>query len=209
VVAANPRGSSGRGEAFCKAIYADWGDVDAQDVLAAVDDAVARGIADPNRLGVGGWSYGGMLTNYVIAQDTRFRAATSGASISNILAGYGTDQYVRDYEYELGRPWEHPEVWTRISFPFYHADRIVTPTLFLCGEKDFNVPLLNSEQMYQALRSLGRDTRLIIYPGQFHGIGKPSYVRDRMQRYLDWYATHLRANGGGEPRARPAAAATH
>ena len=192
VVAANPRGSSGRGEAFSKAIWADWGHLDAQDVLAAVDTIVARGLADPNRLGVGGWSYGGMLTNYVIAQDRRFKAATSGASISNILAGYGTDEYVREYELELGRPWEHPELWTRVSFPFLHADRITTPTLFLAGEKDFNVPLLNSEQMYQSLRSLGVSTELIIYPGQFHGITKPSYVRDRYQRYLDWYAKYLK-----------------
>jgi len=191
VVAANPRGSTGRGEKFCKGIYADWGNKDAQDVLAAVDRAVARGLADPNRLGVGGWSYGGMLTNYVIAQDPRFKAATSGAGISNILAGYGTDQYIYDYETELGRPWEHLDVWMRVSAPFFKADRIVTPTLFLCGEKDFNVPLLNSEQMYQALKSRGVDTQLVIYPGQYHGISKPSYLLDRMQRYLDWYAKHI------------------
>jgi dipeptidyl aminopeptidase/acylaminoacyl peptidase len=191
VVAANPRGSSGRGEAFSKAIWADWGHLDAQDVLAAVDSIVKSGIADPNRLGVGGWSYGGMLTNYVIAQDRRFKAATSGASISNILAGYGTDEYVREYELELGRPWEHPEVWSHVSFPFLHADRIKTPTLFLAGDKDFNVPLLNSEQMYQSLRSLDVPSELIIYPGQFHGLTKPSYVRDRYQRYLDWYAQYL------------------
>jgi len=187
VLGVNPRGSSGRGEAFSTAIYADWGNKDVEDVLGAVDYAVKQGVADPDRLGVGGWSYGGMLTNYVIAQDTRFKAATSGAGISNILAGYGTDQYIRDYEAELGRPWEHPETWMRVSFPFFHASRIVTPTLFLCGEKDFNVPLLNSEQMYQALRSLGVETQLVIYPGQHHGIVKPSYIKDRMQRYLDWY----------------------
>ncbi|HJW93547.1 MAG TPA: S9 family peptidase [Thermoanaerobaculia bacterium] len=192
VVAANPRGSSGRGEAFSKAIWADWGHLDAQDVLAAVDAVVARGMADPNRLGAGGWSYGGILTNYVIAQDHRFKAATSGASISNILAGYGTDEYVREYELELGRPWEHPDVWMKISFPFLHADRINTPTLFLAGDKDFNVPLLNSEQMYQALRSLGVPAELIIYPGQYHGLTKPGYVRDRYQRYLDWYAKYVK-----------------
>src|SRR6185436_11185354 len=83
VIVANPRGSSGRGEAFARQIFADWGNKDVQDVLAAVDDAVARGLADPTRLGVGGWSYGGILTNYVITADPRFRAATSGASISN------------------------------------------------------------------------------------------------------------------------------
>jgi dipeptidyl aminopeptidase/acylaminoacyl peptidase len=192
VVAANPRGSTGRGQDFGKGIYAAWGSVDVQDVLAAVDDAVARGVADPRRLGVGGWSYGGILTNYVIASDPRFRAATSGASISNILAGYGTDQYIRDYEMELGKPWEKPEVWTRLSYPFLHADRIKTPTLFLAGDQDFNVPLLNSEQMYQALRSNEVDTQLIIYPGQYHGIKRPSFLRDRAQRYLDWYAKYLK-----------------
>jgi len=192
VVATNPRGSTGRGQLYAKGIYAAWGSVDVQDVLSAVDDAVARGIADPNRLGVGGWSYGGMLTNYTIASDPRFKAATSGASISNILAGYGTDQYIRDYEMEIGRPWEHLDVWMKNSYPFYHVDRIVTPTLFLAGDKDFNVPLLNSEQMYQALKSRGVDTELVIYPGQFHGLKRPSFLRDRFQRYLDWYARHLK-----------------
>jgi dipeptidyl aminopeptidase/acylaminoacyl peptidase len=191
VVACNPRGSSGRGEKFSMAIYADWGNKDAQDVLAAVDYVIAQGIADPARLGIGGWSYGGMLTNYVIAQDTRFKAAASGSSISNILAGYGTDQYIREYEFELGAPWQNFENWRRVSFPFLHADRIITPTLFLCGEEDFNVPLLNSEQMYQALRSLGRDTQLVIYPGEYHGITKPSYQRDRLERYLAWYGKYL------------------
>jgi dipeptidyl aminopeptidase/acylaminoacyl peptidase len=192
VVVANPRGSSGRGERFSTAIFADWGNKDAQDVLAAVDYAVAQGLADPARLGVGGWSYGGILTNYVIAQDRRFKAAVSGASISNVLAGYGTDQYVREYEVELGVPWKAADTWVRLSFPFLHADRITTPTLFLCGDKDFNVPLLNSEQMYQALRSLGVETQLVIYPGQHHGINKPSYRRDRLERYLAWYDKHLK-----------------
>jgi len=192
VVAANPRGSTGRGEAYAAAIFADWGNKDVQDELGAVDDAVAKGVADPQRLGVGGWSYGGMLTNYVIASDTRFRAATSGASISDILGGYGNDQYAYDYETELGTPWKNTDVWMKISYPFLHADRIKTPTLFLGGDKDMNVPLHNGEQMYQAEKSLGLDTELVIYPGQFHGITKPSYVRDRYQRYLDWYDGHLK-----------------
>ena len=192
VVAANPRGSTGRGQDYAKGIYAVWGSVDVPDVLSAVDDAVARGIADPNRLGVGGWSYGGMLTNYTIASDPRFKAATSGASISNILAGYGTDQYIRDYEMELGTPWEHLDVWMKNSYPFYHVNRIVTPTLFLGGSSDFNVPLLNGEQMYQALRSRNVPTELIIYPDQFHGLTRPSFLRDRYERYLAWYAKYLK-----------------
>ena len=191
VVAANPRGSSGRGEAFATAIYADWGNKDTEDVLAVVDYAVGKGIADPERLGVGGWSYGGILTNFVIAKDTRFKVATSGASIGNVLAGYGTDMYIREYEQELGTPWTNLDAWLRNSYPFLHANQIKTPTLFLCGERDFNVPLPNSEQMYQALKSLGVDTQLIIYPGQYHGLSKPTYLRDRMRRYVEWYGKYL------------------
>jgi dipeptidyl aminopeptidase/acylaminoacyl peptidase len=195
VVAMNPRGSSGRGEKFALAIWADWGNRDAQDVLAGVDYAVKLGLADPARLGVGGWSYGGMLTNYVIAQDTRFKAAVSGASISDILAGYGTDMYVREYEAELGPPWKNTQTWIKLSFPFLHADRIRTPTLFLCGARDFNVPLLNSEQMYEALRSLGVPTRLVIYPNSFHGLSLPSYQRHRWAQYLRWYGEYLKPRG--------------
>ena len=106
-----------------------------------------------------------MMTNYVIASTTRFKAATSGAGISNALTGYGTDQYVREYEQELGTPWKNLDNYLRVSFPFLHADRIATPTLFLCGDEDFNVPLVNSEQMYQALRSLGVPDRARHLPG--------------------------------------------
>ena len=201
VVAANPRGSSGRGEKFQTAIWADWGNVDTQDVLAAVDDAVARGIADPDRLGVGGWSYGSMLTNYVIATTQRFKAATSGAGSSNPLAGYGSDQYIREYEQELGPPWKNLDAWIHVSFPFFKADRITTPTLFLCGQDDFNMPIVGSEQMYQALRSMGVPTQLVIYPGQHHGIRKPSYVRDRLERYLAWYDKYAKTGEAARPRA--------
>jgi dipeptidyl aminopeptidase/acylaminoacyl peptidase len=192
IVGPNPRGSSGRGEAFSKAIYADWGNKDGQDVRSAVDFLIDRGVADGARLGVCGWSYGGILTNYVIVQDPRFKAAVSGAGISNMLAGYGTDQYIREYEAELGPPWKTLDLWVRLSSPFLHADRIVTPTLFMCGEDDFNVPLINTEQMYQALRSLGRDTQLVIYPGEYHGLDTPSYLRDRLQRHLDWFDKRLK-----------------
>ncbi|HTG83951.1 MAG TPA: S9 family peptidase [Gemmatimonadales bacterium] len=192
VVATNPRGSSGRGEKFSMVIYADWGNKDVEDVLAGVDYTVAKGISDPDHLGVGGWSYGGILTNYVIASDTRFKAAVSGAGSSDIFAGYGTDMYVREYDAELGPPWKSTEVYLKLSYPFLHADRIKTPTLFMAGQKDFNVPLLNSEQMYQALRTLGIPTQLIIYPNQYHGISKPSYVKDRLERYVVWYDKYLK-----------------
>lgn len=191
VITMNPRGSTGRGTDYAAAIYADWGNKDVIDVLGAVDAMVGKGVADPQRLVVGGWSYGGMLTNYVIASDTRFKAAVSGASISNILAGYGTDEYIRDYDYELGKPWEHLDVWMRISYPFLHADRIKTPTLFMGGSEDYNVPLQNVQQMYQALQGLNVPTQLVIYPGQHHGLDQPSYLLDRWQRWIGWYRDHL------------------
>jgi len=191
VVNPNYRGSSGRGKQFSRAIYADWGNLEIQDIHAVMDKLVADGLADPDRLGIGGWSYGGMNTNYAIATDTRFSAAVSGASISNMITGYGTDQYIRDYENELGLPWEGIDSYLRVSYPFFHADRIKTPTLFMCGEEDFNVPLINSEQMYQALSSLGVPTKLVIYPGQFHGLSKPSYIQDRLERMIEWYGEYL------------------
>ena len=191
VVGVNPRGSSGRGEKFATAIFAAWGEKDGDDVLAAVDHLVKAGVADPERLGIGGWSYGGILTNQVIARDRRFKAATSGAGQGNAMLGYGTDMYTLEYELELGKPWANPDKWRRVSQPFLRADRIVTPTLFLCGQEDWNVPLINSEQMYQALKSLGRETELIVYPGESHGISRPSFVQDRMERYLAWYGKYL------------------
>lgn len=172
--------------------------------MAVVDQAVSMGVADADRLGVGGWSYGGILTNYVISKTTRFKAATSGASASNILAGYGTDHYQYEYETELGLPWKNSEAYLKLSGPFLKADQIKTPTLFLCGEADMNVPLLNTEQMYQAVRRLGIPTELVIYPGQNHGLTKPSYIKDRFERYVKWYDAYLRP----EKAAATAAART-
>jgi dipeptidyl aminopeptidase/acylaminoacyl peptidase len=192
VIAPNPRGSSGRGFDFARAIYADWGNKDVEDVLAAVDHVVAAGIADPGRLGVGGRSYGGMLTNYVIASDGRFKAAVSGAGASNFLGLYGHDMYVREYDLELGPPWEKRELWERLSYPFLQAGRISTPTLFYCTEKDFNMPCLGSEQMYQALRTRGVPTQLVIYPGEYHTLAVPSYLRDRLERLIGWYDRYLK-----------------
>lgn len=192
VVAVNYRGSDGRGLAFCKAIYADWGNKEVIDIHGAVDHVVQQGIADPDRLGIGGWSYGGILTDYSIATDTRFKAAVSGAGSALQLSLYGHDQYVNQYENELGVPWKNTDKYLKLSYPLLKADRIKTPTLFVVGEKDFNVPVLGSEQMYQALRSQNIPTGLIIYPDQYHGITTPSYQVDRLQRYMEWYDKHLK-----------------
>lgn len=192
VVAVNPRGSSGRGFDFARAIYADWGNVDVKDVVAGVEHVVAMGIADPQRLGLGGWSYGGILTNAVIARDTRFKAAISGAGASNIYAMYGHDQYVREYTLELGTPWKDREQYDRASYPFLHADRITTPTMFQCAQDDYNVPCLGAEQMYQALRARNVPTQLVVYPGQNHQLTVPSYLSDRLTRNLAWYDRYLK-----------------
>ena len=193
VVAANPRGSSGRGEAFSHAIWADWGNLDYEDVNAAVDHVIEQGWADPERLGVGGWSYGGILTNYVITKTTRFHAAVSGSSETEYRAAYGNDHYQLEWELELGLPWENPELYNRLS-PISRVHHVTTPTLVLCGEKDWNVPLSQSENLYQSLRRLGVPTQLIIYPGQSHGIRLPSFQKDRYERYVAWFDRFLKSD---------------
>ncbi|HTS27374.1 MAG TPA: S9 family peptidase [Bryobacteraceae bacterium] len=193
VVNVNYRGSSGRGENYQTAIAADWGNKEVVDLQAAMDYVVSTGLADPGRLGVGGWSYGGILTDAIIAKDHRFKAATSGAGTAFPIALYGVDQYILQYDEEIGPPWKVGlDPWLRISYPFLHADQITTPTLFLGGEKDFNVPLVGGEQMYQALASLGVPSELVVYPNSNHGITRPSYQKDRLERYLAWYAKYLK-----------------
>jgi dipeptidyl aminopeptidase/acylaminoacyl peptidase len=196
VVTVNPRGSSGYGQEFSRAIWADWGNKDYEDVMAGVDYAIEQGYADPNRLGVGGWSYGGILTDYVITKTQRFKGAITGASEVLYVANYGHDHYQRQWEAELGLPWENREAWERIS-PFNSVENVVTPTLIMGGERDWNVPILNSEQLYQALRRLGRETQLVVYPGQPHGLRVPSYQKDRLERYLAWYDKYVKQ--AGEP----------
>ena len=194
VLEPNPRGSSGYGEAFCKAIYADWGNKDFQDDMAMVDYATAQGIADPDKLGVGGWSYGAISTDFIIAQSTRFKAAISGAGSSFFAALYGHDQYVLDYDTELGQPWVNRALWDKISF-FYRVDKITTPTLFMGGEIDWNVPIVGGEEMYEAMKSLGRETELVVYPGEYHAFKTPSHIKDRLQRNLTWYAHYVKQDG--------------
>ncbi len=186
VVMVNPRGSTGYGTDFAAAIFADWGNRDFEDVMAGVDHAISIGLADPERLGVGGWSYGGILTNYVITKTNRFDAAVSGASGFNYLANYGHDIYQREYEIELGLPWESLEAWDRVN-TFNGVTRVATPTLFIGGADDWNVPIMNSEQFYQILKRRGVPTGLIVYPGEDHSIDRPSFYKDRFERYLGWY----------------------
>jgi dipeptidyl aminopeptidase/acylaminoacyl peptidase len=196
----NPRGSTGRGEDYAKAIFADWGNKDFQDDMAMVDYAIAQGLADPAKLGVGGWSYGGISTDFIITQSTRFKAAISGAGATKFDSMYGHDQYVLDYETELGRPWEKRDVWDHVSM-YWKVANVTTPTLFMGGEVDWNVPILGGEQMYQSLKSLGKETELVVYPGEYHGFKTPTHLKDRLERYLSWYAHYVKADG---TPARPA-----
>jgi dipeptidyl aminopeptidase/acylaminoacyl peptidase len=189
----NYRGGSGRGQDYSKAIAADWGHYEVQDLLAGVDKAVALGVADPNRLAVTGWSYGGILTDYTVASTDRFKAAISGAGVAAPMSFYGVDQYILQYDNELGPPWKNLQLYIKMSYPFLEIDkRIHTPMLFMGGTSDMNVPLLGGEQMYEALKSLGRPTELVVYPGQFHGFTRPSYIRDRYERWLAWWDKYLK-----------------
>jgi dipeptidyl aminopeptidase/acylaminoacyl peptidase len=191
VLGVNYRGGSGKGDAFSRAIAADWGHKEVEDLMAGVDALIQQGIADPAKLGIGGWSYGGMLTDYTIGSNTRFAAAVSGAGTANPLGLYGADQYYMQYNKELGDPWRNPDVYIKLAYPLLHADRIRTPTLFMGGDKDFNVPIVGGEQMYLALRTLGVPTQLIVYPGQYHTLTRPSFLKDRVERMAAWYTRYL------------------
>jgi dipeptidyl aminopeptidase/acylaminoacyl peptidase len=195
----NPRGSTGYGQKYAQAIFADWGNKDFQDDMAMVDYAVQQGIADPDKLGVGGWSYGGISTNFIITQTTRFKAAISGAGEFLYSTNYGHDHYQRDWETELGRPWEKKALWDKIS-PFYRVTSITTPTLIMGGNIDWNVPISNGEQMYQALKSLGKTTELVVYPDEYHEFSTPSHIKDRLERYIAWYNHYVK---GDSAPARP------
>jgi len=197
----NPRGSSGYGEEFCKAIFADWGNKDYQDDMAMVDYAIAQGIADPDKLGVGGHSYGGISTDFIIAQTTRFKAAISNAGVAEMTSLWGHDEYEKEYVLELGYPWENRAAWDHVA-PFYKVKNITTPTLFMGGNIDWNVPIVGGEQMYESLKALGRETELVVYPAEYHAFKTPSHIKDMNERYLAWYAHYVKADG---TPARPVA----
>jgi dipeptidyl aminopeptidase/acylaminoacyl peptidase len=186
VVEPNPRGSTGRGQDFVRAIYRTWGITDYPDVIGAVDHLIELGLADPERLFVTGYSYGGYMTNVVITETDRFRAAASGAGHSMIAANYGHDIYQKWYNWELGLPMENREMYDRLS-PLLRASRVETPTIFLGGREDWNVPILNAELFYQALRYRGVDTQLVVYPDTHHGGWEPAYSKDYLERIVAWF----------------------
>ncbi|MFT4860811.1 MAG: dipeptidyl aminopeptidase/acylaminoacyl peptidase [Pseudohongiellaceae bacterium] len=190
VILPNPRGSTGYGSEFAHGTVAAWGEKDFDDVMAAIDHGIDIGVVDPQRTGVGGWSYGGILTNHVITRTQRFKAAISGASLGLVASNYGHDQYQLMYELEFGLPWENPQLWAELS-PFNRVENITTPTLWMGGEVDWNVPINNSEQMYIAMKRLGLETQLVVYPDEHHGIRRPTFQKDRFERWLGWYDQYL------------------
>lgn len=191
LIAVNYRGSSGFGKDFQQAIYANWGTLDVKDLLAGVDHVTSLGFVDPDRIAMGGHSYGAMLTNFLLAETNRFKAAITDAGESNYLMNYGVDQFFLDWETELGKPWENPQRFIEMS-PFFRLKNAKTPTLVVCGQEDWNVPLINSEQLYLALRRMGVDAMLVVYPEQSHEFDRPSYIKDRFLRYLAWYDHFLK-----------------
>ncbi|HKS54244.1 MAG TPA: S9 family peptidase [Steroidobacteraceae bacterium] len=190
VVEPNPRGSTGRGQEFIRAIYRTWGITDYDDVIAAIDHVVKLGYADPDRLAVTGYSYGGYMTNVIITRTNRFKAAASGAGHSLIAANYGHDIYQKWYSWELGVPWENADKYERLS-PLMQAGSVQTPTLFLGGREDWNVPVLNAELFYQSLKKRGIATELVVYPGTHHGGWSDDFERDRLVRIREWFDKYL------------------
>ena len=200
VIAVNYRGSNGRGSDYQKAIFADWGNKEVVDLLGAMDHVEKLGFADPDRLGIGGWSYGGILTNYVIATDGRFKAATSGAGSSNQISMYGTDQYVQQYEQELGPPWKSQDLWLKLSYPFFHADRIHDADAVPRWGEGFQRAAPRKRADVPGTQEPRRGVRARHLPRPAPRHRYPSYRADRLERYLAWYEKYLKPSETSEAR---------
>lgn len=194
VLLVNPRGSSGYSEDFVKANRGDWGGGDYKDLMAVLDAVIAKGETDPNRLGIGGWSYGGEMTAWAITQTNRFRAAVTGAPVYDQTAEFETeddDDPLGD-EWYFGTPWKNPDVFARNS-PSTFISNARTPTLIFDGEDDVTNPVGQSRGLYRALKYLGVETQMVLYPGEGHSPRRWSYNLDMFTRILDWYDSHLKA----------------
>ncbi|MDQ7794869.1 MAG: S9 family peptidase [bacterium] len=191
VLYVNPRGSQGYGDRFAGAVVGDWGGKDHEDLLAAVDHVVEAGVADPHRLGVTGWSYGGYMTCWLITRTDRFRAAVAGAPVTNLLSMYGQADVGPGLVefFRGGRPWEEPDRLSERS-PVRYADRVNTPLLLLHGESDLRCPIGQSEEMFAALQRLGRTCVMVRYPGESHRVGR-RLNPDRIRRTLAWFQHYL------------------
>jgi dipeptidyl aminopeptidase/acylaminoacyl peptidase len=186
----NVRGSIGYGQRFVEMNRADWGGGDFKDVMAGVDWAIGRGIADPNRLGIGGWSYGGYMAAWAVTQTTRFKAAVSGAPVIDIASEFGTETGSAYDEWFYGTPYEKLEGFIKSS-PITFVKNAKTPTLLLQGEDDETDPIGQSQQFYRGLKRYGVETDFVIYPREPHGLREEKHLLDRLNRILAWYAKYL------------------
>ena len=187
----NIRGSTGYGQKFLEMNRADWGYGDFKDVMAGVDALIARGVADPNRLGIGGWSYGGYMSEWAITQTDRFKAAVSGAGLANLISEFGTEDEPAYDEWYYGQPYDKPEGFLRSS-PFMYMKHAKTPTLILQGENDRNDPLGQSQELYRALKHYGVRAELVQYPREPHGPQEEKHNLDILNRILRWYDENLK-----------------
>ena len=184
----NPRGSGGYGEAFRKANVRDWGEKDYEDIMAGIDALIASGIADPDRLGIMGWSYGGFMTSRTITKTKRFKAASVGAGVTDTFSFTGTSDipaFMRSYFQAW--PWDDPDIYTTRTAVF-NAKGVSTPTLIQHGEVDARVPISQGWELYVALREQGVPVEFVTYPRQAHSIGEPKLIRDAMRRNVEWFA---------------------
>jgi dipeptidyl aminopeptidase/acylaminoacyl peptidase len=191
VLRPNYRGSEGYGNAFAIANRRDLGGGDYKDIMAGVEWCIAEGLADPERMGVMGGSYGGYMTNWIIAHTNRFKAAISLFGIFHLQTDFSNSSYSRwDYEYLGAYYWEDPEIYRRLS-PGTYVDRIQTPTLIIHGEEDDNTFISNSKEMYQALKHRKVPVQFVRYPREGHGLDEPNHRLDEMRRCLAWMAKYI------------------
>jgi dipeptidyl aminopeptidase/acylaminoacyl peptidase len=188
----NPRGSVGYGEKFMVMNRADWGGGDFRDIMAGIDDLIAKGVADPERLGIGGWSYGGYMSEWAVTQTTRFKAAVSGAGMADLISEYGTEEGPWYDEWFWGVPYEKPEGFLNSS-PFLFAKNAKTPTLIMQGEADKIDPLGQSQELYRGLKRYGVTAEFVEYPREPHGFREEKHLVDRLNRILEWYGKYLKA----------------
>jgi dipeptidyl aminopeptidase/acylaminoacyl peptidase len=193
----NIRGSVGYGQKFVELNRGDWGGGDFKDVMAGVKDLVDRGIADPDRLGIGGWSYGGYMAEWAITQSNEFKAAVSGAGMANLISEFGMEDHPSGDEWFYGVPWEKPEGFLNSS-PFIHMKNAKTPTLVLQGDADTIDPLGQSQELYRGLKRYGVETELVVYPREPHGFHEEKHMVDRLNRILAWYDSHLNGSAHAE-----------
>jgi dipeptidyl aminopeptidase/acylaminoacyl peptidase len=190
VLAPNFRGSGDYSQAFVDADRNDWGGKDYIDIMKGVDSVVAAGLADPDRMAIEGWSYGGFMTSWIIGHTTRFKAAVVGAGVTNLQSFYGTTDIQRFIEWEYGIPWQHADS-IREHSPITFAPNAKTPTLILHGSADVRVPVEQGQQLYMALKKSGVTVEFVRYPREGHGFQEPNHKRDRYQRYIDWFQRFL------------------